>query len=371
MKIFYYLLCLFLISACQSKELGLGISENYLPDADLLTKGVVNKYYLHGQEKDKPKINTHVIYRSFQLKDSILYTKRYNSDFKSIIEKKIKFQNNQMILMEEIRINPDRDTFEVTITKPVHINWAANRAESEKTIHYNWGEINFINKQIALRDTMVLGLPGKLIIDEGVLTQISSADTSNFTYLSKGLYIKGLGLYSDEFSLEQEKNWAELIEQIPLETFHELANQERYRVAYIDPKDALDQDQDFQTCNSIHRIYDYYNGQEIIYYKGGKKGILETVNELLDTEKINKESGYLTFRFVVNCKGEVGRIVTEEADLDFQRKQFNDLTRQHFYQIFQNLQDWIPIKNRNKEFVDAYYYLTFKLKDGELIELLP
>lgn len=369
-----FFIFLFLICSCQRAELNWGIVEGFFPSTDLLSEGIVNKYYIHSQSKDKMDISTHVIYRSFQVIDNKLQTKRFEPDFSTVFEKQFEFQNNQMILLEEKRFI-NKDTVNVTLVRPTIINWGAyeseSKSEGEKTIHFEWGDVKIKKKQLESRDTSLLGLPAKIFVYEGSMNDYTSSDTSKISFQSKSIYVEGLGLFYDEYKDENETRWQELVEQIPLETFNKMSSVDRNRVAYIDPHKTLDNNESFEICNSKNRIYDYYNGDEITYYEGGKKEIWKIVSPLLQEDKTLNESGYLTFRFVINCKGEVGRVTTEQADLDFQRKQFDEITVNHFYQIFQQLNHWIPIRNREKATVDAYFYLTFKLKDGKLIELLP
>lgn len=360
----------FLIYSCQPLETNWGIAKDYFPSADLLSNGIVNKYYIHNQEIGKEQISTHVIYESSQLIDKQLHIKRYRTDFSLQFEKVHEFENDQMLLMEERRFL-NKDTAKVTIKKADNMNWRGVGKDSEKTIHFEMVSVNVKQKQVESRDTILLGLPTKTFHYKGKTTRFNDTDTIEYIYTSKLTYVQGLGLYAHEYKDSNTKEWRELIEQIPLNDFKLMAGKERNRVAYIDPNKTLDKNDSFQSCNSINRIYDYYNGQKITYYEGGKKKIWSIVHSLLDKEKLFDESGYLTFRFVVNCKGEVGRVITEQAGLDFQRKQFDTQTVSHFHEILQNLKSWIPIKNRNKETVDAYYYLTFKLKNGILIELLP
>ena len=172
------------------------------------------------------------------------------------------------------------------------------------------------------------------------------------------------------FESKTGKNWTELVEQIPIEQFQKMANHGRHRLAYIDPEKTMDEATDFKICNE--RIADYYN-HDIGHFpilKGGKNAMQKLLNTQLDKTKLFKESGYLTFRFVVNCEGVAGRFITEQTDLDFQGKTFNPETVSHLYEIVKNIKDWRTTMIR-KEARDAYAYITFKLNDGEIIELLP
>jgi hypothetical protein len=172
-------------------------------------------------------------------------------------------------------------------------------------------------------------------------------------------------------SYERGTTRLELIEQIPFKEFQQRANHGVKRVGYIDPRSVLDQGSDFKLCDKQVKVADYYNGQDKrAQYVGGKKAIWELVNQHLDKSKLFNESGYLTLRFIVNCEGEAGWFTMEEADLDFQPKRFHTETIQHFFEILYQHPNWKPCIIR-EEARDAYTYITFKLKDGEIIEILP
>ncbi len=72
----------------------------------------------------------------------------------------------------------------------------------------------------------------------------------------------------------------------------------------------------------------------------------------------------------MNCKGEAGRFVTEQADLDFQPKEFNPATVAHCCELLKGLKDW-DATHINKETIDAVFYFTFKLRSGVLKDILP
>jgi hypothetical protein len=73
---------------------------------------------------------------------------------------------------------------------------------------------------------------------------------------------------------------------------------------------------------------------------------------------------------VVNCKGLAGRYQIVENDLDFKPKQLNQDLVQHLFTITQELKDWKQLV-WEKEPRDYYMYITYKLQDGKIIEILP
>ena len=103
---------------------------------------------------------------------------------------------------------------------------------------------------------------------------------------------------------------------------------------------------------------------------GGKGGLWEMVENNLDPSLLKGQDGYFTFRFVVNCKGEAGRFTTEESDLKYNKKEFSSELRNHFLEMLLGVPQWESL-TINGEPRDAYVYVTFKIKDDEIIEILP
>jgi len=370
MKIIIILSLCILLNACQTSKFDLGIANDYFPNNKFLKEGIVNKYYVHQKKHDSPDISTHIEYESYQIKNNKLVCQRYNPAYNLIKTKEFSFKDNQMILLNETQYWR-KDTFVAHINKPVEKDWAAQSSNSEKVIYYYNGSKSEIQSQQERNvDTVFLNKPSKQL--EGKVSEIvyDGTDTFKTNQHFKNIYTKNLGLSYGESSDSIEINWMELVEQMPLKMFNRLARHGLQRVAYINPDKKLDKDNAFEICKENSHIYDYYYGREVIRYKGGKKALWSIVNQHLKSENLFNESGYLTFRFVVNCKGEKGRIITEEADLNYKRKTFNTATTSHFYNILKEMKDWTPPKRRDKN-INAYFYLTFKLKDGELIELLP
>jgi hypothetical protein len=136
-------------------------------------------------------------------------------------------------------------------------------------------------------------------------------------------------------------------------------------IGYIDPKTALG-DKNFKTCKN--EIYEYYNSEPDGGYKHGKKALRDSVLRKYSVS-IN-ESGYLTFRFVVNCEGKAGRYIVIQNDLDFEPKEFAEELTSHLFTITQDLKEWRPVILENEP-RDYYMYITYKLLDGKIIEILP
>jgi hypothetical protein len=136
-------------------------------------------------------------------------------------------------------------------------------------------------------------------------------------------------------------------------------------IGHINPKTALG-DKNFKTCKN--KIFEYYNSEPDGGYKHGKKALRDSV--LRKYSMSINESGYLTFRFVVNCEGKGGRYMVIQNDLDFKPKEFDEELTSHLFTITQDLKEWRPVILEN-ESRDYYMYITYKLLDGKIIEILP
>lgn len=137
------------------------------------------------------------------------------------------------------------------------------------------------------------------------------------------------------------------------------------RIAYIDPETAMLSD-GFETCGEY--IFDYYNPERPTYTKG-KNGL----REFILTNYKNKgyiDSGYLNIRFVINCKGETGRYVIHENDLDLIPKKFNKELKDQLFKLTTQLNQWNPNVIRGKK-VDSYMYISYRIENGEIVEILP
>ena len=143
------------------------------------------------------------------------------------------------------------------------------------------------------------------------------------------------------------------------------ANKFEKRVAYIDPETSL-LSEDFETCGDY--IFDYYNPERATYSKG-KNGLR---NFILDNyEKRNySDSGYLNIRFVINCKGQAGRYVILENDLDLNPRKFSEDLKNQLFNLTTQLKIWNP-NVINDEKRDSYMYISYRIEDGEITEIIP
>jgi hypothetical protein len=131
-------------------------------------------------------------------------------------------------------------------------------------------------------------------------------------------------------------------------------------------------DEAFELCNDIYvkEYYVRYSQDEAPTYKGEKWALDKVIMDNY-TYPIDKEAnGYITIRFIVNCKGEMGRFRTQTMDLNYQPMEFDNVITEQLLEAIRKLDGWIPRKEGDQP-IDFYQYLSFKMKDGQIIHILP
>jgi hypothetical protein len=131
---------------------------------------------------------------------------------------------------------------------------------------------------------------------------------------------------------------------------------------------------DFQLCYPKYDAQYYYDAKDA-NYEGDKIVIEKEFKEKYKSEKVKKESGLIRIRFIVNCTGETDRFRILGMDEKYQEKVFDKSITDQLFQISKNLKGW-KLKNFTSETgkilsYDYYQYLIFKIKDGQITEILP
>jgi hypothetical protein len=361
-----------LFTSCQPTLHHFGLAGSYLPLPEHLAIGVVNKYYFHYQSEDGYEKSTDILYHQYrQLDDQRLSISIYNPALELTDRQIIRFQEDKMLVEDEIRLYRG-ETLHVLLENNVLLNWKQDTAQYVSTVHYPYGITeNNSWEQTAIRDTTLMNRPAKIFShQQKQVYQYPDRDDRNYQIAIVDTYVQGFGLFSRSYIFEEGTGSLELVKQMPQADFEALRRKVPPKVAFIDPNNTLDAFSTFAPCNENGQIYDYYNGDPDAHYRPGKRGLWAVFNQQIDPALLGQESGYLTFRFVINCLGEIGWFVTEEADLDFNIKTFPEATVTHLLEIIRQLDDWQPAILQ-AEAIDVYAYITLKLKDGKVIEILP
>ncbi len=131
----------------------------------------------------------------------------------------------------------------------------------------------------------------------------------------------------------------------------------------------------FQLCDPYisrnHPIHRYYYGGA--KYDGGNYAIKKIIDKQYKMPAgTNKENGLIKVLFVINCEGKTGLFETLELDMNYKIKKFDKRITQQVLAISQSLDKWLPSKDPNSDMtLDAYKFLTYKIRNGQITEIFP
>lgn len=132
--------------------------------------------------------------------------------------------------------------------------------------------------------------------------------------------------------------------------------------------DSKRDNQAFKCCDE-NNIQEYY--QTGTHYEEGIKSIRRFFQQYpTDAFSKNLLDGYLTIRFVVNCKGETDRYRVWATDREFKPQQVQPENEQKLLEALRKMGNWQP-GERDGKFYDAYAFLTFKILNGKMTDILP
>ena len=127
---------------------------------------------------------------------------------------------------------------------------------------------------------------------------------------------------------------------------------------------------DFKVCNGYDKILQYFHLGEGPVYSGEKFKILNTFKSKYRPIVDKNENGLIRIRFIVNCQGKAGRFRILQSDFNYQEKEFDEKIIRQLLEITKAIDNW-EVFQINEVPIDYYTYLIFKIKDGQLTEILP
>ena len=127
-------------------------------------------------------------------------------------------------------------------------------------------------------------------------------------------------------------------------------------------------DANFKKCFVYPFSFQYYNFDGFQYKE--EKLEIEKKLERLNLKSDKNPNGYITIRFIVNCEGKPGMFRIQQMNENYKATVFDKTFTNQLLEFTKSLNEWIP-----KEYlgikINYYQYLTFKIKDGKISEILP
>lgn len=139
------------------------------------------------------------------------------------------------------------------------------------------------------------------------------------------------------------------------------------KVGYI-KFDPLIDNANFFLCDE-YNIMEYYQLNPT--YKEGLKSIQDYFIPFLNyANKLCEEDGYLTIRFVINCKGKTDRYRATFVNTEYSQSSKNKELKDFLVNKITKMNDWTPGKYEDKDF-DSYYHINFKISNCKISEIYP
>ncbi|UQB67709.1 hypothetical protein [Epilithonimonas zeae] len=128
---------------------------------------------------------------------------------------------------------------------------------------------------------------------------------------------------------------------------------------------------DFKRCMDKDYGIQYYsvNDSNGLLYKGEKFAIIQEL-EKLNLSSSKKTNGYITIRFVVNCEGKTGFFRVQQMNDNYLEENWDKDFSVKLLNFTKSLNGWIAKESRGTK-LDYYQYLTYKITDGKVSEILP
>lgn len=140
-------------------------------------------------------------------------------------------------------------------------------------------------------------------------------------------------------------------------------------VGDIEYNDKLD-NSNFKICNGEENVLQYFSTAEGPIYLGEKSALLEKFNSKYSQKYDISQNGLIRIRFIVNCEGKADRFRLIQSNFDYQDFEFNTKITLQLLDITSSIEKWEVLYQDNIA-VDYYKYLIFKIKNGQIVDVLP
>lgn len=122
-------------------------------------------------------------------------------------------------------------------------------------------------------------------------------------------------------------------------------------------------------CNKENIEYTHH-GAAPIAYKGSKKNFKNTILSKYN-HKLYKDSGYISFRFLVNCNGDAGWFEVAEMNLDLEEVNLDDKMVDELLNLTSEKENWNKLGYSKEQKFDYYMYIIYRIENGNITEILP
>jgi hypothetical protein len=121
------------------------------------------------------------------------------------------------------------------------------------------------------------------------------------------------------------------------------------------------------------------SSDSLYYYEiGGKyprsSSTLLKESQAFIEKKNNKYSGsgYITFRFMIDCEGKMlKRVQVLQTDTDYKKYHFDKIFVNDLFDYLKTLDQWKIAKSQSGKTFNYLAFITFKISNGKVINIIP
>ena len=128
---------------------------------------------------------------------------------------------------------------------------------------------------------------------------------------------------------------------------------------------------DFYLCNGKQYAAQYFHYTDDYPYMFGKDSLMNIFQHRYKPYFKEDQSGYIRIRFIINCEGQSGKFRISQAGRDYLPKTFHKRIISQLMEIIKSVNGWRIMFDHQDRKRDYYMYLTFKLKNGEITDIIP
>lgn len=138
-------------------------------------------------------------------------------------------------------------------------------------------------------------------------------------------------------------------------------------IGYIDQENAQ-LNNTHELCGDKHIAYTY-NGAAFRAFTGTKKTFRNNILSSYQNRDYS-DSGYLNFRFLVNCEGQAGWFEVIKMNLDLEETELNKAMVDQLLILTSNQKHWNKLNYKGTP-LNYYMYVSYRIENGEITEILP
>ena len=122
-------------------------------------------------------------------------------------------------------------------------------------------------------------------------------------------------------------------------------------------------------CKDYNAYYYQVGGK----YPQNSSSLLKEVQiSFQNNKEIYLGSGYITFRFIVDCEGKLmQKVQVLQTDEKYKSYHFNKTLVNELFAFLKTLNKWKIAKLKNGETILYRAFITFKIRNGKVINIIP